>query len=45
MVRRQAVGVPQLGLQAADLNVHGERRESHKLYQRAADAARHLGLR
>jgi eukaryotic-like serine/threonine-protein kinase len=33
------------GLQAADLNVHGQRRESHKLYQRAADAARHLGFR
>jgi DNA-binding winged helix-turn-helix (wHTH) protein/tetratricopeptide (TPR) repeat protein len=33
------------GLQAADLNVHGQRRESHKLYQRAADTARHLGFR
>jgi len=32
-------------LQAADLNVHGQRRESHKLYQRAADTARHLGFR
>jgi eukaryotic-like serine/threonine-protein kinase len=34
-----------LGLQAADLNVHGQRRESHKLYQRAADTAQHLGFR
>jgi len=33
------------GLQAANLNVHGQRRESHKLYQRAADTARHLGFR
>jgi eukaryotic-like serine/threonine-protein kinase len=33
------------GLQAADLNVHGQRRESHKLYQRAADTAQHLGFR
>ena len=33
------------GLQAADLNVHGQRRESRKLYQRAADTARHLGFR
>ena len=33
------------GLQAADLNVHGQRRESHKLYQRAAHTARHLGFR
>jgi DNA-binding winged helix-turn-helix (wHTH) protein/tetratricopeptide (TPR) repeat protein len=33
------------GLQAADLNVHGQRRESHKLYQRAADTARHPGFR
>ena len=33
------------GLQAADLNVYGQRRESHKLYQRAADTARHLGFR
>jgi len=33
------------GLQAANLNLHGERRESHKLYQRAADTARRLGLR
>jgi eukaryotic-like serine/threonine-protein kinase len=33
------------GLQAANLNVHGRRRESHKLYQRAADTARHLGFR
>jgi eukaryotic-like serine/threonine-protein kinase len=28
-----------LGLQAANLNVHGQRRESHKLYQRAAETA------
>ncbi|MFY9675835.1 MAG: winged helix-turn-helix domain-containing protein [Terriglobales bacterium] len=34
-----------LGLQAADMNVHGQRRQSHKLYQRAADTARHLGFR
>jgi DNA-binding winged helix-turn-helix (wHTH) protein/tetratricopeptide (TPR) repeat protein len=34
-----------LGLQAADLNVHGQRRESHELYQRAADAALHQGFR
>ncbi len=33
------------GLQAADLNVHGQRRDSHKFYQRAADTARHLGFR
>jgi eukaryotic-like serine/threonine-protein kinase len=33
------------GLQAGDLNVHGQRRESHKLYQRAADTAQHLGFR
>jgi eukaryotic-like serine/threonine-protein kinase len=33
------------GLQAADLNVHGLRRESHALYQRAADSAQSLGLR
>ena len=33
------------GLQAADLNVHGQRRESHRFYQRAADTARHLGFR
>ncbi len=33
------------GLQAADRNVHGQRRESHKLYQRAADSVRHLGFR
>jgi serine/threonine protein kinase/tetratricopeptide (TPR) repeat protein len=43
------VGKPEeylsFGLQAADLNVHGQRRESHKLYQRAADTARHLGFR
>jgi DNA-binding winged helix-turn-helix (wHTH) protein/tetratricopeptide (TPR) repeat protein len=34
-----------LGLQAADRNVHGQRRESHVLYQQAADTARRLGLR
>jgi hypothetical protein len=34
-----------LGLQAANLNVHGQRRESHKLYQRAAETALHRGLR
>jgi eukaryotic-like serine/threonine-protein kinase len=28
-----------LGLQAADRNVHGRRRESHNLYQRAAEVA------
>ena len=33
------------GLQAADRNVHGQRRESHKLYQRAAESALRLGLR
>jgi|HubBroStandDraft_1064217.scaffolds.fasta_scaffold03331_10 DNA-binding winged helix-turn-helix (wHTH) protein len=33
------------GLQAADRNVHGQRRESHKLYQRAAETASRLGLR
>ena len=33
------------GLQAADLNLHGQGRESHELYQRAADTARHLGFR
>lgn len=33
------------GLQAADLNLHGRRRESHELYQRAADAARRMGFR
>jgi DNA-binding winged helix-turn-helix (wHTH) protein/tetratricopeptide (TPR) repeat protein len=33
------------GLQAAALNMHGQRRASHALYQRAADAARHQGLR
>ncbi len=32
------------GLQAADRNVHGQRRESHKLYQRAAEMARHRDL-
>jgi eukaryotic-like serine/threonine-protein kinase len=33
------------GLQAAYLNVHGQRNESHRLYQRAADTAQHLGFR
>ena len=33
------------GLQAADRNVHGQRRESHKLYQRAAETALRRGLR
>jgi tetratricopeptide (TPR) repeat protein len=31
-------------LQAANWNVHGQRRESRKLYQRAAETARHSGL-
>jgi tetratricopeptide (TPR) repeat protein len=34
-----------LGLQAANRNVHGQRRESHKLYQRAAETAQRHGLR
>ena len=34
-----------LGLQAANLNVHGQRHESHRMYQRAAEGALHLGLR
>lgn len=33
-----------LGLQAADRNVHGQRRASHELYHRAADAAMRLRL-
>jgi tetratricopeptide (TPR) repeat protein len=33
------------GLQAADRNLHGRRAESHKLYQRAAEAALRRGLR
>lgn len=33
------------GLQAAMLNLHGQRRASHLFYQRAAEAARHQGLR
>jgi eukaryotic-like serine/threonine-protein kinase len=33
------------GLQAANQNVHGRRRESHALYQRAADTALHQGFR
>jgi tetratricopeptide (TPR) repeat protein len=32
------------GLQAANRNVLGARRESHELFRRAADKARHLGL-
>ncbi len=32
------------GLQAADRNVHGQRRESHKLYQKAAEMARRREL-
>jgi tRNA A-37 threonylcarbamoyl transferase component Bud32/tetratricopeptide (TPR) repeat protein len=32
------------GLQAASRNVHGQRRESHKLYQRAAETALRRGL-
>jgi tetratricopeptide (TPR) repeat protein len=32
------------GLQAADRNVHGQRRESHKLYLRAAEMARRRDL-
>jgi eukaryotic-like serine/threonine-protein kinase len=33
------------GLQAADLNVHGRRRESHEFYQRAAETALREGFR
>jgi eukaryotic-like serine/threonine-protein kinase len=33
-----------LGLQAANLNIHGQRRESHSLYQRAAEMATRRGL-
>ncbi len=33
------------GLQAANRNVHGQRRESRKLYQRAAETALRRGLR
>jgi DNA-binding winged helix-turn-helix (wHTH) protein/tetratricopeptide (TPR) repeat protein len=33
------------GLQAAYLNMHGQRRESSKLYRRAAETARKQGLR
>jgi eukaryotic-like serine/threonine-protein kinase len=33
------------GLQAANRNVHGQRAESHMLYQRAAEAALRRGLR
>ncbi|HEV2274488.1 MAG TPA: hypothetical protein VGR96_09995, partial [Acidobacteriaceae bacterium] len=34
-----------LGLQAAYLNMHGQRRESREQYQRAAEAAKRQGLR
>ena len=34
-----------LGLQAADRNLHGQRRESRMLYQRAVDTAMRLGLK
>ena len=34
-----------LGLQAADRNVHGRRRESRELYQRAAETALRSGLK
>jgi len=34
-----------LGLQAADRNVHGQRGDSHRLYQRAAEMAQRQGLR
>lgn len=33
-----------IGLQAAYLNVQGQRRESHKLYERAAETAQHEGF-
>ena len=33
------------GLQAANRNVHGQRRDSHKLYQRAAETVLRRGLR
>jgi tetratricopeptide (TPR) repeat protein len=33
-----------LGLQAGNLNVHGQRRESHKLYQRAGETALRRGI-
>jgi tetratricopeptide (TPR) repeat protein len=33
------------GLQAASRNVHGQRRESHRFYQRAAETALRRGLR
>jgi tetratricopeptide (TPR) repeat protein len=33
------------GLQAANLNVHGKRRDSHRLYQRAAASALHMELK
>jgi eukaryotic-like serine/threonine-protein kinase len=33
------------GLQAANLNVHGQRREAHKMYERAAETALRRGLR
>jgi hypothetical protein len=31
-------------LQAANRNLHGQRRESHRLYLRAAETARRRGL-
>ncbi len=34
-----------LGLQAASRNVHGQRRQSHELFQQAAQTARRRGLR
>ena len=34
-----------LGLQAANRSVHGERREAHELFQRAAESALRRGLR
>ena len=44
MARGQARGVISFELQAANRNVHGRRRESHKLYQRAAEMALRRGL-
>ena len=34
-----------LGLQAANRNIHGQRSESHRLYQRAAEMVQRRGLR
>jgi len=45
MVRRQAAEYLSFGLQAANQNALGQRRESSKLYQRAAETALRLGLR